>query len=456
MNNKDLFNAINNIDEEYINDAGKYLNPNFDDGTVEFRPEARKKLSPVKIAAPIAAAVAVVCGVAFVAGTQRPTEYSPASEGIEATESDDGASTDTENGDTSSDISNVDETSTPTDTESTAVMDEHLKPYFENHILIGPDGKQLIEDENRGWFLNDPPTNIVKYYVEGLQFGFAYIAEPSGANYNSADNPEAFEDGFVFNGSTDFKRVYDDDFGRRDKDKIGSFGVSGAWNEYVWADEDSDELVYNKSYLELSGGALLEDVYLVKSGDEYYCIARNGAKHLPSTNIKQQGDGSYSLVPYSGNISGLEYITETPPILLDIHDNQKDVLDKLLGENGYIKARVHIFNTIRYFGTDDIEVYSSNVISVQSGNYEPKEVAAFINSETSSAKLKADLVEKFGFTDVQVCFNFSDFGIDVTQDMPVDPERAPLWGEDELIEGMAVKVYDENGLCGIYTYGDFK
>lgn len=70
MKNNDLFNAINNIDEEYINSAGKYLkNGNFDDfDTGEFRPEIKKR-SPLKIAASIAAAVAVVSGVTFVLKT---------------------------------------------------------------------------------------------------------------------------------------------------------------------------------------------------------------------------------------------------------------------------------------------------------------------------------------------------------------------------------------------------
>lgn len=83
-----------------------------------------------------------------------------------------------------------------------------------------------------------------------------------------------------------------------------------------------------------------------------------------------------------------------------------------------------------------------------------KAVAAFINGKinaaaedelyVSVAELKYDLIEQFGFTDVQVRYNFSNDGLE--KDSP----------EEYLILGSAVTVYDDDGLCGIYTYGDYK
>ena len=452
MKNKDLFEAIDNIDEKYVNDAGKYLGGYLDTDPVEVRP-ASKKLTPFKIAAPIAAALAVVCGITLVARTQRPTMYSPgAAIDSEDTSSDivDGNETSgTSDTDETSDIESTPETSTPPMSE----MDEHLYSYFDNYTLIGPDGKQITFSDGSGGFLDmdPPPTGIVKYGFEGTYIGFAFIAKPTGANYNSADNPEAFTEDFVFNGSTDFKRVYDARHpGFTDKTgKIGNFTVETAYGQYIWASEDSDELVYKGSDLCINGTELLEDVYLVKSGNEYYCIARNGETHLPSLNIKQQNDGSYALAPYRGNISGLEYMTETPPILVNVN-RWNGMLDWAFAENSYIKARVLISN-IQYFEVlgNDITAYIPEIISLQRGSAEPKEVAAAINSEASRTELKTALMERFGFTDVRVFEQFTGYdgngninGIELT--------------DKKLVLGMKVAVYDENGLCGIYTYGDVK
>lgn len=470
MKNKDIFEAIDKIDAEFVNDAGKYLGGYNDADPVEVRP-ASKKTSVIKIVAPIAAAIAVVCGVAAVAGTQRPFKYSPGAEGVGMTDGEDTSSdivdgdeasdtSDTENGDASSDSGDVDETSTPTEnnTEEPDHVNEEWNKYklSEHQLPIGPDGIQLTDNDDYGGFLSidPPPTGIVKHGVERIGFTFAYIAEPTGANYNSADNPEAFEDGFTFDVSPEVRRIfgqiYDENPGN---DTFGDFDAFTAQSSFSWASEDSDELVYDGSSLHFKGTTFLEDVYLVRDDDGYYyIIARNGETHWPSVNIKQQDDGSYKLIPYSGNISGFEYLTETPPITVGIAENQKDILDKLFAENNYCKARVLISDIILL--GEDTYAHSPAVISLQLGGYEPKEVAAFINSQTSSAELKTALMEKFGFTDVEVVFNFSDIGIYVTQDTPVDPEDAPRWGEDELVQGMAVKVYDENGLCGIYTYGD--
>lgn len=445
MKNKDIFEAIDKIDDEFVNSAGKYLGGFADTDPVEVRP-ASKKLSTVKIIAPIAAALALVCGVTIAVGMNRQSTYSPAAMGVGTADGED----------TSSDIG-ADETSTPTDTDETS--DTESIPYVpsisDDKLPIGPDGKQLTSEDPGSFHDNHIRNDVEQPGTAGLQKLFAYYAEPSGANYNSADNPEAFTDGFTFKGSTEFKRLYDDNHG---DENFGNFNVFSASSEFTWASDDFDELVYRGSNLCLYPGyAFLENVYLVKSDDEYYIIARNGETHLPSINIKQLKDEDrYALIPYSGTISGLQYLTETPPILVNINSRAlTETLNRLLDENGYIKARVLIEN-VRYYETDDVEAYISDIASIQlAGGAEPKDVAAVINrgfnipewmieTEVSIAELKAELMEKFGFTDVRVYRNFSDSGLQNE------------FTEGNLVPGNAVTVYDENGLCGIYVYSDYK
>ena len=450
MKNKELFEAIDKIDEEFVNSAGKYLGSFTDTDPVEVRPAVRKS-SPVKIVAPIAAAMAVVCGVTLIARTQRPSTFSPAAMGVGTT--DDETSTPTESEDTSSDSSDV-ETSMPTDTEK---EDPHKWDYLydvdEKYLPVGFDGIKLTNADGSHYLTGDSETDEWEY--GGFMPDFVYYADPKGANYNSADNPEAFAEGFVFDNSATFKRL-------AKGDKYGSLTVDGGSRITYARDADSpnDAPIYyhSSSYLKFNGWKLIEEAYLVKSDGVYYCILRNGATPLPIINAATLEDGSFGTLPFEGNIGGLEYKTEIPPIAVRLRDYQQKVIDEYLETHSYAKVRVHITDIVmqHYSDLQDNISLEGNVISIQSGDYEPKDVAALINSEVSAAKLKSDLMEKYGFTDVIVCFNFSGLGIDVTLDTPVDPEDAPRWGEDELVQGIAIKVYDENGLCGIYTYGDYK
>lgn len=457
MKNKDLFEAIDKIDEDFVNDAGKYLHSDFiDNNPVEVRP-AVKKTSPIKFAAPIAAAMAVVLGAALIAVTQRPSTNRPESAAAAGRES---APESSEADDTSSDTVSDNEASSTPENSGPSASDQtpdgdFFGEYNFDDLPVGPDGKKLTADNIGTGIISQAPKPspdiVIKYGIQSVQCKFAYYAVPSGANYNSADNPEAFADGFTFKGSTEYERVYDD---RHDGDDYGNFNVSTAVSSFIWASEDSDELVYNGSDLELSrGSTFMEDVYIVKKSTDYYLIARNGETHLPSLNIQAQKDGGYSLMPYSGNISGLEYITETPPMILEIDAHQKAALDQLFDKNSYIKARVRISDVLYhedkvdyydYSVSVDARAYIKDVISVQSGGYEPKDVAAFINTQTSASELKTALMKKFGFTDVRVWPNFTNKGLETE------------FTEDILVPGNAVTVYDENGLCGIYTYGDHK
>ena len=466
MKNKDLFEAIDNIDEKFVNDAGKYLGGYLDTDPVEVRP-ASKKTSPVKIAAPIAAALAVVCGIALVAKTQRPTTYSPgAAIDGEDTSSDivDGdetsTPTDTDSENTSSDSGDTDETSTPTESDNSG-YDPHEWEYLydvdEKYLPVGFDGIKLTNADGHHYLEGDSPE---EYVYGGFDPNFVYYAEPKGANYNSADNPEAFVEGFVSDNSATFQRI-------AKGDKYGDLTV-GSWSYTTFARDAENSpneapiYYHSSSHLSLDGSLILDNAYIVKSEGVYFCVLRNGATPLPIISAITRDDGSYGVLRYEGNIEGLEYKTEIPPFPLILNPGQEKVLDEYFSENSYLKARVRVSEFIMSYYTQRPSQRPywfrvvANVLGVQSGSAEPKEVAEFINTQTSASELKTALMEKFGFTDVVVVFNFSDLGIDVTLDTPVDPEDAPRWGEDELIKGMAVKVYDENGLCGIYTYGDGK
>ena len=456
MKNKDLFEAIDKIDDDLVNSAGKYLQSDgfFDADPVEVRPAARK-ISPVKIAAPIAAALAVVCGVTLIARTQRPSTYSPAAEGVGMTDSE-GASSDSGSVDETSAPTDTGETSTPNDKEKTE-EDLHKWDYLydvdEKYLPVGFDGIKLTNADGRHYLTGDKETD--KWEYGGFITKFVYYADPKGNNYNSADNPEAFAEGFVTDNRAAFKRIAKDD-------KFGSLTVGDVVDTTFCRDAENSPneapiYYYGSSALRFNGWLMIEDAYLVKSEDVYYCILRNGEKSLPIINATTLEDGSFGALPFEGNIGGLEYKTEVPPIVVRLRDYQQKVIDEYLETHSYAKVCVHIKDIAMHHYSDlqDKILSEGEVISIQSGGVEPKDVAAFINSginrldwrietEVSVAEMKAELMEKYGFTDVRVYRNFSDSGL------------KEEFTEGNIILGNAVAVYDENGLCGIYTYGDYK
>ena len=466
MKNKDLFEAINKIDDDIVNDAGKYLRPDslYNAEPVEVRP-ASKKTSTVKLIAPIAAALAVVCGVTFMVRTQRPSAYSPGAAGVGMTDNEDTSSdigdgdetsdtSDAESEDTSSDISSVDETSTPTNKQKEDLHKwDYLYNVDEKYLPIGFDGKKLTNEDGLHYLSGNSHDG---YEYGGFSPDFVYYAEPKGANYNSVDDPEAFTDGFVTDNSATFKRI-------AKGDKFGSLTVKDLGTTFArdTANSTDEAPIYyhSSSHMDFNGWLMIEDAYLVRSNGIYYCILRNGDTSLPIINATTLEDGSYGTLPFEGNIGGLEYKTEIPPIVVRIHENQQKILDEYLEEHSYVKARVHITDIQMWLYHDsEYKIYSEgDVISIQSGDAEPKEVAAFINEHTSISELKADLMEKFGFTDVIIRYNFTNWGL-LEEYVPDEDalRRVGLYTEDDLILGHAVTVYDENGLCGIYTYGDYK
>ena len=473
MKNKDIFEAINNIDDNIINGAGKYLRPDslFNAEPVEIRP-ASKRISTVKIAAPIAAALAVVCGVAFMVRTQRPSAYSPGAAGIGMADSEDISSdiadsdetsdtSGTESEDTSSDISSVDETSTSADKAKEELERwNYLTNIDEKYLPVGFDGIKLTNEDGSHYLSgDDSPYNDepVEYEYGGFSTNFVYYADPKGANYNSADNPEAFAEGFVTDNSATFKRI-------AKGDKYGSLTVrSGSYTTFCRDAENSPNeapiYFHGSSHLMFDGRLMIEDAYLVKMPDAdgvYYCILRNGTTPLPIINATTLEDGSYGALPFEGNLGGIEYKTEIPPIVVRLRENQQEVIDKYFEDHSYAKVRVDL-NDIQMwcYPNDWYKIYAEgDIISIQSGDTEPEDVAAFMNSTLGTTsdneneldhavdKMISDLKEKFGFAEVSVEYQFN----------VNDSEKEP--DEDIFIKNATVTVSDENGPCGIYTYGD--
>ena len=443
MKNEDIFKAIDNIDDKLVNDAGKYLGGFADTDPVEVRPAARR-LSPAKIIAPIAAAVAVVCGVALVAGSHSPFTYSPANEGTADSENT------TENSEAdNTDVSGDEETPIESEvSESDPFKWDYLYDVDEKYLPVGFDGIKLLNADGSHYLTGEQGG---PYEYGGFMTRFVYYAEPKGANYNSADNPEAFAEGFVYDNSADFKRI-------AAGDRFGSLSVdSGSYTVFARDAENSPNeapiYFHGSSFLMFNGYLTIEDAYLVKHPDSdgaYYCIPRNGAAVLPIISETVLDDGSYGSLVFEGNLSGLEYKTEQPPIIVRINDpKQQKFLDEFLAENSYAKVRVHITDVQMWdYPNSWFRIYSEGgVLSIQTGSAEPKEVAALINSEGNTAELKADLMEQFGFTDVRVLVHDSYSNGDLTGDEITD---------EKLVPGMTVAVYDENGFCGRYTYGDHK
>lgn len=427
MNNKELFNAINNIDDEFVNDAGKYLNAHLDDETVEIRPIARKT-SPIKIIAPIAAAVAVICGVTLVTRTQLFTRPNGAN---------------TTSGGTSSLIEPASETVT-SDANEPAINIDELEVY-------GPDGKQITSDDVKS-------ITPVGKYREVWVCDFAYYTDSKGTNYNPADYPYAFSLGtFSYKGNAWIEKLRVGDFYR-------SGSVTEAYSTFV-RDTESGAFSYSGSHLKLSSLSWSIPAYLVKSGDEYYCLARNGARGLPLINIKEQEDGKYRGAVSTGNISGLEYKNEICPIHIGTPmKNGKDIsefLDKFFAEKSYYKANICFSEFTMDFDANgdimDISGHFSNQgaeicnIQFDNGEIDNNFVVGYINildpnrrGNPEIKKLKSELMDYFGFTDVRVFSEIDSYG---------DELEGTELTEGKLAMSSVVAVYDENGLCGLYDNG---
>lgn len=469
MNNKDLFNAINNIDDKFITDAGKYLKndesfiSSYYADPVEVRP-ADRKFSLMRLIAPIAAAAILVCSITIALKTRilYPAETTDMILG----ESKDTAKKSDTLPDTAPAVGSADLETSP---EGVINMPSAAIPNLDKYgssagelpfTLYGPDYKQITYEE-----VTEIHENVSKQYLNDSNWvsitcdGFAYIADPLGENYNRADDSEKFDSSEIaWNvvAERSFKRIYEGEqySGFTVKRAYSTFSrtpTNGMTEQQMKENNLPLSRLYQGSYLELDGSIEM-DVYIVKYDDNrYICVTRNGAASIPTMNINVRDDGSFGSYLYSDDEFGFEFKTELPYIRIDPPAKNKHQIDKLFTEKIYQKARVILSDIIINYDAAAKEPYgisaTVDVIDMQLGysDIEPRDVSALISRTATVKELEKEVLNKYdALSEVRVYREVYD----ITEDIIFGDELT----EEELYSGLTVGLYDQNGLVGIYTY----
>lgn len=329
MNNKDLFNAINDIDEKFIADAGKYLTNDdlLHSDAIEIYP-GKTRFSPLKLIASIAAAAVFITGISIAVNHYR---------GMINVDPNNAAS-DKGNG----------ETEPTPDLATHAVKTTGLLPFK----LIGPDGQQIYYQDITEVGGDITLEELNENNFTSVTCNFAYYALPDGCNYNSVDNPEMDFDAENTVMTRSFRRIY----------KGGNFGDLTVSNAYsiLQHDKATSTNFLNKNVIEFSGSTTAEG-YLVNTQYDYYFVFKNGADNLPITNYivpEFMDTGVYKSELSRLNCdNGFRYLGDQLALKLD--ESEVYLVDRAMSNSNYIKATV-TFDNITIISEQD---WTSNIIT---------------------------------------------------------------------------------------------
>lgn len=465
MNNQDLFNAINDIDEKFIADAGKYLSDDESDDpshseAVEIYPGVTR-FSPVKLIAPIAAAAVLVAGVAVALKMSR-RYFSIAPNAIISDPTDDDAG------------------SAGAEYSVAVPPNDGIEPYelgtggelpFE---LRGPDGVQIRYGEITGISGDVEKSELTESNWESITCGgFAYIAAPYGNNFNTIDNTPTDVD---INSDKslvhEFKRIYvGESFGNLTvKEASSSFKRDSMTNS---RDESSDDNeTYNVTALDRNyvkfDGEITTDVYIVNDGDRYYYFFRNGESQLPLVDYNVTSfvlNNEYETELERRHCdNGIEYAGELPALILE--EKERAIIEPYLSNANYLKAHLTLGNitlessqrvgyTSSNFSGDTKKIvfnYVEPVITDSNPSGETPFTAENemqIRSILGSARTVAELNDNIEAIKLYAgCDNIKVF-TDVTKEGGVFWNEVP---DGKLAPGMYIRLYNGDELAASYKY----
>lgn len=440
MKVKDLFNAINDIDEKYIADAGEYLttgsgvSPQYGE-TIEVC-AVERKLSPLKIAASIAAAAVLVFGAAAVlkmqsirninnvASGEADSAFALTSAAISANSAGvlssqiDGNEAWTSNskagvGITGSAQGNLEPENEFNDAEN-AWHTEVLR------TIIAPDGYSI-------------PTKNVETYYDGSTYSvlckdLVYVGMPTGENYNNIDTPNAFEASLYPQYNT---RA--DCFCMMEGDVFGDLTVSSAKCEISCRYENPNSLFYKYGYVAFDG-EISANVYIVKDEyDDYYLVFRPGEQQIPTMNIPQYynaariDDQEYYYNAQS--IGDFLYATELPAIQLD--ESTSRGLDYFFLRSSYREAVVTLSNISMCGHEGGLELYA-NVV----------QLSLLPTDDVPDSENEIGIINNLVYiNELQMLFH----EVRVYPDKDCYINQTSEVTEGELVPGMIVEVFDKNG-----------
>ncbi len=337
MNNKDLFNAINDIDEKFITDAGKYLKNDFggfrNDEPIEVRP-AERTFSPMRWIASIAAALVLFAGIAVAMKAGIITiNLQP----LRAQTNNNNNSTSHVSGENNGAYASQDSTPAQSGASINASAENDqwkAKPSSSKELpfsLYGPDLKQIKYGEITG--VNDN-MNISELDESDLSNvtsitcdGFAYINEPRGANYNSIEIPGMFTDDVHFADNGNFRRIYEGE-------KFGALTVKYASSSFeinpkvMWGFGTEENYTVTTPTLRDNivsfDGTIDVEGFLIKDeNSDYHFIMCQGETQIPAMNFANslKENGSYTTQMVYENINGYKYMGELPAMDVTVDES---------------------------------------------------------------------------------------------------------------------------------------
>lgn len=432
MNNKDLFNAINNIDEQFITDAGKYLRKDdlfsiSPDGETIEAGVAGKRMALLKFIAPIAAAFALIFGVAVLAASWNGVTTADPETGINMSRREESAASQT----SGADIGDKNTAELPV-------------------TVYGPDNKQLCYDDVMS------ATNGGIDVANGgtLVCGFAYAADRTGDNYNSIDDPDYWTGGALSFREYGYKRLYEGD-------SFGEVKVKKAESTFILNPAD-EGFTLAESVLELDGNARVS-VYIVTDdiGDTR-CFIKGSTKSIPVMNFSfgNAAEPEYYQESYNAVVGEFGYAGEIPAIEISLDDSDRAELAHFLKPSSYREAVVTLSNiTVRYNnagGENDCTV-SADCGGVMLKNWNSASSTLSEEDCTTVSELidAAETVNELQSAAFEINKHISCGSLRVYSELA--DIYVPVFGgeitEGELQPGMIAAVYDTQGnIAGAFTY----
>lgn len=469
MNKKDLFNAIDNIDEKFINDAGKYLknvNPLRDEEPEELEPQ-KKMFSPIRLIAPIAASTAVIVGIAIALKTINfGIKQSPETNMVNAAQ----GTSSSENSDIILDSAAAPSTSAkPTDKDVTsdglpATKTEQVTQTGDlPFTLYGPDYIELKYDDI-AWFTR-PGTDAAEIggeqlnteNWESLHCEFAYIADPLGNNFNDYITPEKFvasneEINAFFNEGSSSRRISKGDMYN---DLVVSQASCNLNNIWVSNEEEDNGLempqALNSNYLSFDG-KIVTNGYIVKSEGEtpiYKFFFADGEIQLPLINYANRF-GEYNRAPERESLNGFSYIGELPAVR--ISSEYEAELAPYFVDTNVQAASVQLSNISMLYSADSAEGFQiwadTSIVEINGAPYGGSEYngtfKSVIDKASTTSELSYILWEKMELMKVEK--DLAYFRV-----FRIGGNGSRQWleevtGDDTPLEkGMVVYFYDSNG-----------
>ena len=373
MTEKDLFNAINDIDEKQITNA--WNNTAFDNEPIVIRSSGRgvSKAAVFGTVAAFAGLISAACLAVFIRVNTPPRNNV---------------------------IDDPDSSASRSGTASNLMSGNEL-PFD----LFGPDYVQIKYSDITGAHTSD--GTIVKAadfdpddWSDIICGDFTYLAQATANNFNSIDSPEKFDGdedallGFDFGSSAHTYKRYNTG------DKFGGLTVKSAYTMFKNISGTTPSKL-GESYVRFDGTAVV-DAYIIReeNGTFLKCVPMNREFALPVMSMKAQARNEFYTTRYSGSYSygEFKYSTHYP--------------------NSFTLVNGDDFNTDRFFNGKNYAAVTLTLSDIQmawnADDTKDNFILAEIDEiEAYSGGVKGDLpFELYGADNKQITFEDIDDIID--------------------------------------------